>query len=115
MEINDYTPIERCGLSVRAENCLVAAGARTLGDVRKMTDRELLHIRSFGRLSLREVKRLLQVTLEHSGGWVPVFHHPGICTVIGWTGTAAVVREVRSLGPLALDGLTHWMKVQAPR
>jgi len=47
-------------LSVRANNCLEAAKIETVGQLVKMAEGDLLKIRSFGKTSLREVKRKLQ-------------------------------------------------------
>ena len=47
-------------LSVRANNCLEAAKIETVGQLAGMTESDLLKIRSFGKTSLREVKRKLQ-------------------------------------------------------
>ncbi|HUU58431.1 MAG TPA: DNA-directed RNA polymerase subunit alpha [Phycisphaerae bacterium] len=47
-------------LSVRANNCLEAAKIETVGQLVNMTESDLLKIRSFGKTSLREVKRKLQ-------------------------------------------------------
>jgi DNA-directed RNA polymerase subunit alpha len=47
-------------LSVRANNCLEAAKVETVGQLVNMTEADLLKIRSFGKTSLREVKRKLQ-------------------------------------------------------
>ncbi len=47
-------------LSVRAGNCLESAKIHTIGDLARMTDAQLLKVRSFGKTSLREVKRKLQ-------------------------------------------------------
>jgi len=53
------TPIQELELSVRASNCLESAKIETVGQLVTMTDGELLKIRSFGKTSLREVKRKL--------------------------------------------------------
>ncbi len=47
-------------LSVRASNCLESAKIHTLTDLVKLTEGDLLKVRSFGKTSLREVKRKLQ-------------------------------------------------------
>jgi DNA-directed RNA polymerase subunit alpha len=52
-------PIQELELSVRASNCLESAKVETVGRLAGMTDAELLKIRSFGKTSLREVKRKL--------------------------------------------------------
>ncbi|UCE48850.1 MAG: DNA-directed RNA polymerase subunit alpha [Phycisphaerales bacterium] len=46
-------------LSVRANNCLESAKCETVGQLVKMTEADLLKIRSFGKTSLREIKRKL--------------------------------------------------------
>lgn len=46
-------------LSVRASNCLEAARVQTVGELVQKTEAELLRVRSFGKTSLREVRRKL--------------------------------------------------------
>jgi len=52
-------PIQELELSVRANNCLESAKVETVGQLVKMTEADLLKIRSFGKTSLREIKRKL--------------------------------------------------------
>ncbi len=52
-------PIAQLDLSVRASNCLESAKVNTVGDLARMSETDLLKVRSFGRTSLREVKRKL--------------------------------------------------------
>jgi DNA-directed RNA polymerase subunit alpha len=52
-------PIQELELSVRASNCLESAKIETVGQLVKMTEADLLKIRSFGKTSLREIKRKL--------------------------------------------------------
>jgi len=52
-------PIQELELSVRAGNCLESVKVETVGQLAKMTDADLLKIRSFGKTSLREIKRKL--------------------------------------------------------
>jgi DNA-directed RNA polymerase subunit alpha len=51
--------IQELDLSVRANNCLESAKIATVRDLVKKTDQDLLKVRSFGKTSLREVKRKL--------------------------------------------------------
>ncbi len=53
------TPIAELELSVRAGNCLEAIKVETIGQLVKMTEANLLNVRSFGKTSLREVRRKL--------------------------------------------------------
>ena len=53
-------PISELELSVRASNCLESARIETVGQLVQMSEGDLLKLRSFGRTSLREVKRKLE-------------------------------------------------------
>ena len=59
MESRLNMPIQELELSVRASNCLESIKVETVGQLAKMTEADLLEIRSFGKTSLREVKRKL--------------------------------------------------------
>jgi len=52
-------PISELDLSVRASNCLESARIQTVADLVSKSDADLLKVRSFGRTSLREVKKKL--------------------------------------------------------
>jgi DNA-directed RNA polymerase subunit alpha len=52
-------PISELDLSVRASNCLESAKIETVGDLVNHDESDLLKVRSFGKTSLREVKRKL--------------------------------------------------------
>ncbi|MDP6541247.1 MAG: DNA-directed RNA polymerase subunit alpha [Phycisphaerales bacterium] len=47
-------------LTVRSSNCLEAASVKRVAQLVVLTERELLRFRSFGRTSLREIKRKLE-------------------------------------------------------
>lgn len=51
--------VHELDLSVRSSNCLEAAQIDTVGQLVNMTEADLLKIRSFGKTSLREVKKKL--------------------------------------------------------
>jgi DNA-directed RNA polymerase subunit alpha len=51
--------VQELDLSVRANNCLESAKINTVRELVKKTDADLLKVRSFGKTSLREVKRKL--------------------------------------------------------
>jgi len=51
--------VQELDLSVRANNCLESAKIATVRDLVRKTDADLLKVRSFGKTSLREVKRKL--------------------------------------------------------
>jgi DNA-directed RNA polymerase subunit alpha len=66
VELNDELkgkldqPLSTMELSVRASNCLESAKIHTIGDLVRLTEGELMKVRSFGKTSLREIKRKLQ-------------------------------------------------------
>jgi DNA-directed RNA polymerase subunit alpha len=51
--------VQELDLSVRANNCLESAKIASVRELVKKTDADLLKVRSFGKTSLREVKRKL--------------------------------------------------------
>src|SRR5688500_1175184 len=51
--------VQELDLSVRANNCLESAKIANVRELVKKTDADLLKVRSFGKTSLREVKRKL--------------------------------------------------------
>ncbi len=53
-------PVAEMDLSVRASNCLESADIRAVRDLVQKDEAELLAVRSFGKTSLREVKRKLE-------------------------------------------------------
>lgn len=55
----DATPIEDLDLSVRSYNCLKREGIGTVGELRVLTESQLLEIRNFGSKSVDEVKEKL--------------------------------------------------------
>jgi len=52
-------PISSLELSVRAANCIEAENIMTVGQLVRLSEEDLLNIRSFGKTSLREIKRKL--------------------------------------------------------
>lgn len=59
LEAKLNTPIQELELSVRASNCLESVKVETVRQLVQMSESELLKIRSFGKTSLREIKRKL--------------------------------------------------------
>ncbi len=54
------TPVTDFELSVRARNCLRKMNIRTLGDLLKITEAELLAYKNFGETSLTEIQEMLR-------------------------------------------------------
>lgn len=60
-------PLEDFDLSVRSRNTLEKGNIRTLGDLVKMTEEQMLRVENFGRKSLQEVGDLLREHGLHFG------------------------------------------------
>jgi len=54
------TPVDELELSVRSHNCLRAADIKTLGDLVRRDESELLKFRNFGRKSLAELTAIVE-------------------------------------------------------
>ena len=52
-------PVTDFELSVRSRNCLQKMGVRTLGDLTRTTEQELLSSKNFGETSLLEIREML--------------------------------------------------------
>lgn len=61
------TPINDFELSVRSRNCLAKMNLRSLGDLVKKTEAELLSYKNFGETSLTEIKEILKNKGLHLG------------------------------------------------
>ncbi|HBS28544.1 MAG TPA: hypothetical protein DEB06_03615 [Phycisphaerales bacterium] len=55
------TPVTDFELSVRARNCLKKMNIRTLGDLLRITEAELMSYKNFGDASLTEIKDMLSI------------------------------------------------------
>jgi len=55
------TPVTDFELSVRARTCLKKMNIRTLGDLLKITEAELMSYKNFGESSLDELKKMLSI------------------------------------------------------
>jgi len=53
------TPISDFELSVRSRNCLEKMNVRTVGDLTRITETELLAFKNFGETSLNEIKQMM--------------------------------------------------------
>ncbi|HUT58851.1 MAG TPA: DNA-directed RNA polymerase subunit alpha C-terminal domain-containing protein, partial [Phycisphaerae bacterium] len=60
-------PVTDFELSVRARNCLKKMNIRTLGDLVKTTEQQLLAYKNFGETSLKEIKDMLTAKGLHLG------------------------------------------------
>ena len=53
------TPVEELELSVRSSNCLKNANIKTIGDLTRKTEEDIVKTRNFGKKSLQEIKEKL--------------------------------------------------------
>lgn len=60
-------PVDELELSVRSYNCLMAANIKTIGDLVKRDEQEMLKFRNFGRKSLQELNKILEEKGIHFG------------------------------------------------
>ncbi|HXX62228.1 MAG TPA: DNA-directed RNA polymerase subunit alpha C-terminal domain-containing protein, partial [Bacteroidota bacterium] len=54
------TPVDELELSVRSHNCLRAANIKTIADLVRREESELLKFRNFGRKSLAELAEIIE-------------------------------------------------------
>ena len=59
--------VDELELSVRSQNCLKAANIKSIGDLVKMEESEMLKFRNFGRKSLTELTKMLEEKGLHFG------------------------------------------------
>ncbi|MDZ7266136.1 MAG: DNA-directed RNA polymerase subunit alpha [candidate division KSB1 bacterium] len=60
-------PVDELELSVRSYNCLMAANIKTIGDLVRRDEQEMLKFRNFGRKSLQELTQILEEKGLHFG------------------------------------------------
>jgi DNA-directed RNA polymerase alpha subunit len=58
-ELPDDTPIREVRFSTRTKNALFAAGLKTVGEVREMSDATLLSLPDFGKISVAQLRETL--------------------------------------------------------
>ena len=58
-ELPDDTPIREVGFPTRTKNALFAAGLKTVGEVREMSDEALLSLPDFGKASVAYLRDTL--------------------------------------------------------
>jgi DNA-directed RNA polymerase alpha subunit len=58
-ELPDDTPISQVRFPTRIKDALFAAGLKTVGEVREMSDRALIDLPDFGKSSLGHVRETL--------------------------------------------------------
>ena len=73
--------IEECEWTVRSKNCLRNEPYRTLADLAKAPDSELLGIPNFGRRSLNEVRETIA---RHAPKFNPIPDPPKNSDIVAW-------------------------------
>jgi DNA-directed RNA polymerase alpha subunit len=64
-ELPDDTPIDRVRFPARIQNVLVAAGLKTVGEVRETSDEALLSFQDFGKGSVAHLRETLGLPSTH--------------------------------------------------
>ncbi|MBD3224050.1 MAG: DNA-directed RNA polymerase subunit alpha [Caldithrix sp.] len=68
--------VDELELSVRSHNCLKAANIKTIGDLVRKDDQEMLKFKNFGRKSLMELSKILEERGLHFGMDVDKYFKP---------------------------------------
>lgn len=55
----DFTDIDELELSIRSYNCLKRAGIKTVEEIQKLNDYDLVHIRNLGKRGVEEIRQKL--------------------------------------------------------
>jgi DNA-directed RNA polymerase alpha subunit len=58
-ELPDNTPIRKVRFPTRIKDALFAAGLKTVGEVRELSDEALLALQDFGKVSLSHLRETL--------------------------------------------------------
>ena len=74
-ELPDDTPIREVQFPTRIKNALFAAGLKTVGEVREMSDEALLALPDFGQASVTHLRKTLG--LPSTDGVRPLGKKPG--------------------------------------
>ena len=105
-------PVTDFELSVRSRNCLKKMNIKTLGDLLKTTEQELLSYKNFGETSLNEIKQLLAhkglrlgQSVEGAAAAVAAAGFPTAMPAAA-TGAPAARRPVSVAGDVAPEVLT---------
>ena len=88
------TPVTDFELSVRARNCLKKMQIRTLGDLLKITEAELLSYKNFGEQSLVEIKSMLASKGLRLGQGLEGQGRPGV--------RKEILEELKAIAPEAV-------------
>ena len=98
--------IDELELSIRSYNCLMRAGVRTLGDIRAMSDDELMRVRNLGRKSYEEIKdklRELQEISHREDSFEKKDYFEMLHSLIGLEGVKAQVEKIVAFAKMKKD------------
>jgi DNA-directed RNA polymerase subunit alpha len=70
--------VDELELSVRSNNCLKMANIKTIGDLVRKSEAEMLKYKNFGRKSLREIAEILEGMGLHFGTDITPYQVPEI-------------------------------------
>jgi len=98
--VTDDTPLEELELSLRAYNSLMRAGVTTVGELRSMSDEELMKVRNLGRKAMEEVKSVLE-SIPTMAKTVPCAATSYMDALDELIGLASVKEQVRKIAAFA--------------
>lgn len=98
------TPVTDFELSVRARTCLKKMNIRSLGDLLKITESELMSYKNFGESSLQEIRKMLQIKGLRMGQGLEDAHRSARKQLLDqYKGTAQEGMLTRPVGELQLS------------
>jgi DNA-directed RNA polymerase subunit alpha len=98
------TPVTDFELSVRARTCLKKMNIRTLGDLLRITEAELMSYKNFGESSLTEIRKMLQIKGLRMGQGVEDAHRSARKALLDqYKGTAQEASLTRPVSDLQLS------------
>ena len=66
MKLSNSTPVFDLPVSIQIRNILIKAGFKTVGQVRRLTDAELLALPNLGRKSFNDLKEAITNRIENT-------------------------------------------------
>jgi len=103
--ISEAASIDELNLSIRAYNCLKRAGISTVGQLKALSDEELLKIRNLGRKSAEEVKNKLKMLKIDTSESVEskIDYAAALEELIGLEDVKAQIKKVEAFAKLSKD------------
>src|SRR5438309_7152345 len=109
--------VEVLELNARSSTCLSNAGIRTIRDLLRQSDYDLLHIKNLGRKSLREIREKLAISQCEGGLPSPEIHiEPGwfpLAALLSFEALGIPTKTTRILRQAGVDDV-HDLLIRSP-